>query len=289
MEGGSMSGELKIIRKDQSLRDDVVKYIFETEEGKNEVSLIRKEGKNVICLPTQTNCNLGCKFCHLTGTHRDVVNISSETLIAYVEYFLREYCLILEDKQVLVSFMGAGEPLHNIDNMVAAMDDLYSKYGDNKYGIRFGVASTIPSEKSMYKFLDLMEEKDYLCKLHMSLHGIDTRADMMYDTFKARDAIKLVKLYISETFNDAEFHYALIDDLNDTDDEVNALEEALYEGAHIKFIVLNPVDKLKPSAHLEEIVDYLRDSKKNFTVEVYTPPGRDIGSSCGQFHREIYE
>ena len=283
--------DLVVHRKDVSKTDDVIKYIFRTSEGLNEVSLINKEDKYVICLPTQTNCNLGCKFCHLTGTSRDVKNLSKETMVAYVEYFMREYCILPIDKPILVSFMGAGEPLHNIKEMVASMDELFDKYGKNEddYGIKFGLASTLPSKNAMYTFMDLMEDKEYLTKFHLSLHGIDTRSELMYDTVKARDAIKLVKQYATETLNDTEFHYALIDDLNDTDEEINALEEALYSGAHIKFIVLNPVDKLKPSAHLEEIVDFLSDSDKCFDVEVYTPPGRDIGSSCGQFHKEIYE
>jgi 23S rRNA (adenine2503-C2)-methyltransferase len=274
---------IKVISKVYSKDDDVVKYIFETVEGQNEVSLIQKEDKTVLCLPTQTNCKLGCKFCHLTGTSRDTKDLSSSTLVAYVEFFLREYCLNLEEKPLLVSFMGAGEPLHNIGNLVAAMDDLYSKYE-----VKFGLASTIPSEKRMTEFTENMEDKEYLVKFHLSLHGIDTRSKLMWDKVKARRAIELVEQYKIETVNDVEFHYALVEGLNDTDEEVRELEEALPEGASIKFLVLNPMDDLEPSTHLEEIADYLGDSEKNFVVEVYTPPGRDIGSSCGQFHREIY-
>lgn len=280
---------LSVVSKIHSNKEDVVKYIFETVEGKNEVSLIRKENKNVLCLPTQTNCNLGCKFCHLTGTTRKVANLSSETIVSYVEYFMREDNILFDDKRILVSFMGAGEPLNNIKNIVESMDELFDKYGDIGYGISFGLASTIPSKSRMEEFTDLVADKDYLVKFHMSLHGIETRSQMMWDTLKARDAIELVRLYEEKTCNEAEFHYALVEDVNDTDEEVKCLEESLYEGAAIKFLVLNPVDSLKPSPHLEEIVDYLSDSIKNFNIEVYTPPGRDIGSSCGQFHKEIYD
>jgi len=115
------SESVKLLKKLSSKTDRTVKYIFLSRNQVLEVSYIDKQdGKDIICVPTQTGCNLGCEFCHLTDQNLqlDVRNLETQEIAATIEYVLDDLGLEnKKDKTLLISFMGAGEPLLNIDNI----------------------------------------------------------------------------------------------------------------------------------------------------------------------------
>ena len=90
--------------------DAVTKYTIEDEHfGKNEVSVIHKQGKDVICVPSQTNCKMGCAFCHLTGTTRPADNLTSNWIASAVDFLAGfEHIESSQERNLLVSFMGVG-------------------------------------------------------------------------------------------------------------------------------------------------------------------------------------
>jgi dUTP pyrophosphatase len=86
-----------------------------------------------------------------------------------------------------------------------------------------------------------------------------------------------------------EIHYTLIKDINDSEKELNILCELLkrYE-IPIKFIRFNPINDLKISDNETKWLDTINENVPGLRVKTYSPPGREIGSSCGEFTKHYY-
>lgn len=267
----------------RSETDEVVKYILSSdifpEFGKNEVSVIWKENKTVICMPSQTNCYRGCVFCHLTGTTRPVENLPAAWFIEVIVHLID--VLHLDDDNLLISFMGAGEPLCNYEEIIKCCCSI-----EHLSGIRYAIATTMPDIGSFADFTEKVVQYNIDMKVHLSLHGIETRKDIMKNDVDAYTSVTLLDWYTnSNQAGPVEIHYTLIDGVNDSEEEMKLLKACTFISA-IKFISFNPVNSLMASEKYskQDLIDFFGEDN----VEFYTPPGIDIGASCGQFNREIY-
>jgi 23S rRNA (adenine2503-C2)-methyltransferase len=275
--------------KVKSKIDDVVKYIVEDDfYGKNEVSVIRKKDKVILCLPTQTNCTMGCTFCHLKGTTRPSKSLSSHWMVLVVDYILAEEQLVGYYENLLISFMGAGEPLLNFTGLIGAFRDLKEKYPR----IRFGVATMMPKKKPMELLTGWLLENlgKYPVKFHLSVHGIFNREAIVSSALSAQESISILQEYRAVTGNPIEYHYTLVDGVNDSEAELREFS-SLVGGEKsnpldtVKFLTLSETNGCKATKLSE---DFVRGLFPNNIVEFYDPPGRDVGSSCGMFDVSIY-
>ena len=264
--------------------DDVTKYILEDEVfGKNEVSIIRKNDKIVFCLPTQTNCKMGCTFCHLKGTTRPSKNLSIEWLGSVVDHLIDIEHLHNRSKDLLISYMGVGEPLMNLTGLLGSIESLYDKY-DN---IRFGISTILPNVSAITSLTKWsLEHPDIRIKLHLSVHGIFNREEIIHLSVNAYSAIDYIHLFHRHTKNPIEYHYTLVDGVNDSIDELKSFNALISnDGATVKFLTLSEYNGCKKTQLDNELI---RSIFKNNIVEFYDPPGRDVGSSCGMFNRDLY-
>lgn len=271
------------IVESKTSQDNVTKYILEdTKFGKNEVAVIQKDSKNILCLPTQTNCRMGCTFCHLTGTTRPSKNLSSIWLISTV-HFMTDLIPSLTDKRLLISFMGAGEPLLNHKSIQEAMSELHVQYSS----IRFGVCTMMPDIGLMEKFIEWsVANSEVSVKLHLSVHGIGSRKAIIKSIVGISKAISLLQRFHRITGNPIEYHYTLVAGVNDSAEELNAFHRlTLGAPSTLKFLTLSENNGCKAtSLSEEEILTFFPGQ----TVEFYNPPGRDVGASCGMFDRDLY-
>lgn len=106
----------------KDFNDNSIKSVFKTENNEIiEMTLLQnKEYEDVICVPTHHFCNLGCKMCHLTNNklNKNMVGITIENFLESLMYSLRVQETNTKrsnKKRLLISFMGVGEPLLNID------------------------------------------------------------------------------------------------------------------------------------------------------------------------------
>jgi adenine C2-methylase RlmN of 23S rRNA A2503 and tRNA A37 len=253
-----------------------------------EVSLIRKgDGKDILCVPTQTNCKMGCKFCHLTGLDVPAVNLSSEQIVDLVKEALK--FSEPQNPTLLVSYMGVGEPLLNVDGVIDSAKEI-RKLSNYKV-VRFGVSTLIPGSKPFNYLIDKVVENDLQCKLHWSLHSAQSsvRKSLMPSAMGIREGSSLALQYMERTKQPVEVHYTLINGVNDTLRDVKSLSSVLDKRLVIKILRFAP-HKLEPQLEESNVTSLFKKSLENegFTVEVYSPPGRDIGSSCGQFILDQY-
>jgi 23S rRNA (adenine2503-C2)-methyltransferase len=273
---------IKLIEKIDSTIDDVTKYIVSDETfGKNEVSIIRKDTKTIFCLPTQTNCKMGCAFCHLTGTTRPSKNLSADWIVSVVDYLAQiEY---KGDKALLISFMGVGEPLLNLNELTASMELLQAKYDR----IRFGISTMMPNANAMTELtMWTVNHSNYNVKVHLSVHGMLNRHEIIKNGIDISIAIKLVQHFHEITGNPIEYHYTLVNGVNDSTEELTEFNNNIKsDGSTVKFLTLSETNGYTNTKLSEE---YIRTLFPSNTVEFYNPPGRDVGSSCGMFDKTLY-
>ena len=115
-------GAMQLLEVIRSKTDKTIKFVFLSGNQIIEFSYINKnDGKDIICAPTQTACNLGCKFCYLSDIKLPVRNLEPYEIVASVN-FIVEKLQLHEGKNansvLLVSYMGCGEPLLNIANVI---------------------------------------------------------------------------------------------------------------------------------------------------------------------------
>lgn len=288
--------DLAFLEKVKSKIDKTVKYIFLSRGQVIEFSYINKgDGKDIICAPTQTACNLGCKFCFLSDYDLSVRNLEPEEITVSVDYVINDLNLLKQPNKnqiLLVSFMGCGEPLFNIKNVAESCRQIKIKYQNNYNVVRFAVASLIPNLRLMRDFIEVVKQSNIMLKFHLSLHSPNEQArkKIMPSASPILESVILTEFFTRYTGNSAEIHYALIEGVNDGNADLSSLVDLLeFREIPVKFLVYNK----KPSIDFKESprVQYFRNHLESAGVktEFYNPPGSDIGSSCGQFLMDYYK
>ena len=277
-------------KKVSSSLDATVKYIFDVNGQMVEFSYIDNgTDKDIICVPCQTMCNMKCTFCHLTDHIGKIPtkNLHNLEITEGIDYIIND--LKLGQRTLLISFMGAGEPLANIDNVIDTMVML-SRFYPN---IRFGLATMLP-KKYAHEFHKLMFEAikhDLNLKVHLSMHFVDDeqRREWMPSALDLESSLLMLKLYRSMTGNPIEVHYTIMKDINDTGYHIDSLDEWIDGHTTIKFMMYSEKEDLEVERTSEELIHgYMTWLKGNGKiVEYYKPPGFDIGSSCGMFLTEL--
>jgi len=284
---------MKCLEVIKSKIDNTVKYVFESNNSILEFSYINKnDGKDIIVVPTQTSCNLGCKFCFLTGLKLKVRNLTPIELVEGITHVLNN--VPDKNKVLLVSFMGCGEPLLNINNVIDTMKCIEILYAQSYDVVRFAVASLIPDVLLFNDFRYEIKKNNIKCKFHYSLHTTDFLLRKQLMPGAAKESINailpLLRVYMREG-NSVEIHYSLMDGINDTNEDVNTLTTYLGLDPVIPIKFLKLSEKEDSEYRQSKKIDEFRKSLEYFGIptEYYEPPGSDVGSSCGQFLLDYYE
>ncbi len=293
-----LSPDLFFVEKIRSRRDKTEKYIFLSRGQVIEFSYIDKDdGKDIICAPTQTACNLGCQFCFLSDYDLVVRNLRSWEIMLPIKFMIEDLALLKRErpnKVFLLSFMGCGEPLLNSDMVIDTCHHAIAELSKEYKTVRFAVASLIPSMKLMIKFTETVKAEMIPIKFHLSLHGTNDqqRKKIMPSASPIMESISLLEFFKRYTQNSVELHYALISNVNDSEEDLSALPAMLkYRDIPVKFLVYNqkPSINFKSTEHQRVEIFQRILGKEGITTEFYDPPGSDIGSSCGQFLMHYYE
>ena len=293
-----MNTKLKLRKMVFSKDDDTIKYVFlrNSTSATLEFSYInKKDGKNIICVPCQTMCNIGCKFCH-TKEYIGIINvtpISADELVEGIEYIYNDLKLDKNPKTLLVSFMGCGEPILNVKNVIQSMSRIRDNYP--KLYVRFAIATSLPNYASMefFRLSKLIKSYELDVKLHLSLHytNNELRKEWMPKSMNIESTLASGEFYRVYTSNKVEIHYALIDGINDSVEDAVILCNLLKgKDFNVKFLFYNEKTSLgmHPSeiAKFEMFQEYL--NQIGISSEYYKPPGLDVGASCGQFLMDEY-
>jgi adenine C2-methylase RlmN of 23S rRNA A2503 and tRNA A37 len=293
---------MKFREQIKSSIDDTIKYVFYTDDNcRTEFSFIRKSDKRYsICTPCQTMCLEGCAMCHTKGKEKSISfpirNLSYNEIHHGISYIIEDLFLENAGDELLISFMGMGEPMHNLDAVIENMLRFKLRYPK----IRLALSTSLPKNKilSFFKMCetiyDLKSVADLNVKLHLSLHSVDEteRSLMMPNALAIYPSLMAMKFYNSLTENPVEIQFIVsgtpIEFMNACDNLARLI--CSHSEFLIKFMPLNvkgvPTIKETPS-HVKEAIKYLK-ACYNINSEYCISPGIDIGSSCGSFNMEEY-
>lgn len=287
---------MQLLETVRSRRDATMKFIFESQGDIVEASVIDNgSGKDIVCIPTQTGCNLGCQFCYLSDAELKVRNLEPEEMTEAVRLALGGLTERPRQQTLLVSFMGCGEPMLNIDNVYQAMLRIRGSWSLAYPTVRFGMASLLP-RGCLERLEDVAEYIRYdklQLKLHLSLHTPydEVRRYLMPAAADVRDSVEALRQYRSDTGNSVEIHYALMDKVNDRNvDAVGMIGLLKRNKVPVKFITYNEKPTAKAWLRRSVCMSSFRETLETngIATEFYDPPGSDIGASCGQFLLDLY-
>jgi 23S rRNA (adenine2503-C2)-methyltransferase len=285
---------LEFQRKLTSADGVVTKYVFRTGLGDiAEMSYINKDdGKDIVCIPTQTLCPMGCLFCHTTDYigKIDCRDLTSGEMYEGVENVFGDKKL--GQRPLLISYMGCGEPIINEQNVIRSMRAI-SKLPAPL--VRFAVATSLPRGcwLRFFGWTQRIASHKLPVKLHISLHYTtdQVRSEWMPRSLEIAPTLEAASFYRALTGNAVEVHYALIEGLNDSEEDASRLGELLAgRGFNVKFLFYNERSAVDAKASSQERLTAFQEAFAQHGIEheYYVPPGLDIGASCGQFLLDHY-
>ncbi|HNH26883.1 MAG TPA: 23S rRNA (adenine(2503)-C(2))-methyltransferase RlmN [Anaerolineales bacterium] len=238
--------------------------------------------RRTLCISTQAGCAMGCVFC-ATGQLGFKRNLSSGEIVAQVMY----YAQMLKGQDEVVSnvvFMGMGEPFHNYDNVMSAIDRLNDADG-YKFGARRLTISTVGLVPQIRRFADEQRQVNLAISLHAA--DDDERLAIMpvNKRYKIDDVIDACKYYIEKTHRRVTFEWALINGVNDTPEVAQKLASRL-KGllCHVNAIPLNPTQGYQGEATSRQRAQVFRETLEQAGIPctIRMRRGIDINAGCGQ-------
>ena len=273
-----------VVRKQESARDGTIKYLWRLADGNCvETVLMRYNYGNTVCISTEVGCRMGCAFCASTigGLVRKLepYEMLDEVLFTQIDSGLPISRVVL---------MGIGEPLDNFDNVMRFLELVNSEEGMNisMRHISLSTCGLVPK-------IDELARRKLQISLAISLHGPnDTIRDKIMPVNKAypiEELLMACRRYFDATSRRIHFEYAMIDGINDREEDAKELLRRLKGlPAHFNLIPLNHVEEspLKPSskAAVAKFQKILEDG--GITATVRRTLGGDIDASCGQLRRK---
>lgn len=271
----SIDGET---RKDMLVLDDG-QYV--------EVVLMRYIERRTACISTQVGCAVGCQFC-ATGQMGIKRNLTSGEIVAQVLHLARE--LKAQDQRLTnVVLMGMGEPFLNYNNTLAALRRLIDPEGF-QMGQRRITVSTVGVVPGIRRFA----QEGLQINLAVSLHAAtdDLRSELMPINRRhaLNDLFKAVDDYITRTNRRVTFEWLLIDGVNDTLEQAEALAaRTVGMLAHVNLIPLNPTTGFagRPSSpeRTEAFAQVL--DRRHIPYTLRLARGIDIRAGCGQLRARV--
>lgn len=242
----------------------------------------RVKKRRTLCISTQAGCAMGCVFC-ATGQMGFQRNLTSGEIVAQVMY----YAQMLKEQNETVSnivFMGMGEPFHNYENTMAAIDRLNDADGFN-FGARRFTVSTVGLVPQIKRFADEGRQVNLAVSLHAA--DDDERLAIMpvNKRYKIADVIEACKYYIEKTHRRVTFEWALIRGVNDTPEAAQKLAARLKGMlCHVNAIPLNPTQGYGGQASNRQRVRLFKETLEQAGIPctVRMRRGIDINAGCGQ-------
>jgi len=235
-----------------------------------------------VCVSTQVGCAVGCVFC-MTGQSGLQRQLGSAEIVAQV--------VLAREKRAVrkVVFMGMGEPAHNLDNVIEAIELLGTEGGIGHKNLVF---STV-GDRRVFERLPQGSVKPALA---LSLHSTkaDLRADLMprAPVIAPDELVELGERYARATGYPIQYQWTLLEGVNDGDDELDGIVRLLRgKYALLNMIPYNIVDGLefrRPSAaRAEAIARSLH--QRGVLTKLRQSAGQDVEGGCGQLRARAAE
>ena len=260
----------------QRSKDGTIKYLFPVAGGQFvETVYIPDDERATLCVSCQVGCKMNCLFCQ-TGKQGFEGNLSAGDILNQI------YALPERETLTNIVFMGQGEPMDNLDNVLRATEILTADYGYAWSPKRITVSS-VGIKGKLKRFLDESE-----CHVAISMHSPlpEQRRQLMpaERQMSITEVVGLLKQYDFTHQRRCSFEYICFAGLNDTTMHAREIVR-LLEGLEcrvnlIRFHEIPGVDL--PGAdekRMESLRDYL--TKHGVFTTIRASRGQDIFAACG--------
>ena len=290
---------LEIVKVEIS-KDKSKKYLFKLPDGYTIESVLLpmkeeqrdKEGNLIhharysICVSSQVGCKMGCSFC-LTAKGGFLRNLTPGEIAAQIVEIKRDN-KIDENRRVNIVYMGMGEPLDNLENVVKAIRII-----NDIDGLSISMRRQTISTSGLSHQIKKLGEYNLGVLLAISLHAVDNklREELMpiNKAYNIESVIKAVREFPIDQRKKVMFEYLMIKDLNDDIKSAKKLVKLLDKiKAKVNLIYFNPYPgspyKRPESERMEEFKKYL--NKHGITCTIRESKGLDISAACGQLREK---
>lgn len=264
-------------------RDGTVKWAMRATDGARieAVSIAHAKGRRTVCVSSQVGCALGCKFC-ATGRLGAGRNLTAQEIIDQVTWA----SVIAQEHDARVTnvvFMGMGEPMQNMDNVLEACRHITDpdQIGISARKVAISTAGWVPG-------IAALAEQPLPLRLAISLHAADdeTRSQLMpiNNRWPIANLMAACRRYSDASGRRVFIEYLLLDGVNDSLADAGRLADLVRDGNfHINLIQYNPTDgdyRASGSERRERFIIALE--RAGVTPSVRRSRGADIDAACGQ-------
>ncbi len=262
------------VEREALARDGTQKVLFKTQDGRPiEAVLMRyRDGRRSVCLSSQSGCPLTCTFC-ATGTMKFGRNLTASEILDQALYFRR-----IEDIDHVV-FMGMGEPLMNLDNVLEAVRRLPDVGVTHR---RTGISTVgwVPG-------IDRLTETPHPVRLALSLHAPEDtlRSQIMpvNDRHSISDVLAACERFYAAKRRQVFVEYVMLKGVNDRYEQAvqlaGLLDPKIYK---LNLIPYNPTGSYDGSSRDAIAVFRSVLEEHGLTATVRLTRGQDIDAACGQ-------
>ncbi|WP_137972710.1 RNA methyltransferase [Pseudomonas sp. F(2018)] len=261
------------VRSEHPAADGSVRLLVELGDGQMVESVLLPRGG--LCVSTQVGCAVGCLFC-MTGKSGLLRQVSSAEIAAQVA-LARRYRPVKK-----AVFMGMGEPAHNLDNVLEAIDLLGTEGGIGHKNLVF---STVGDPRVFERLPQQRVRPALALSLHTTDAALRERLLPKAPRITPEELMTLGETYARQVGYPIQYQWTLLKGINDSQEEMDAILR-LFKG---KYAVLNliPYNSLEMDEYqrpdgerIVQMVRYLHS--RGVLTKVRNSAGQDIDGGCGQ-------
>src|SRR5215831_9587298 len=307
--------------------DGTNKLLLRLKDGQLiECVLLQEEDRHTACISTQVGCGMGCVFCAsgLAGLER---NLTTGEILEQLLRLRNLIPLIPDSRRPLppapsplrgggaeglvspspsrgggrgegstveaggrlthIVVMGMGEPLANLDNLLAALDIATSRDGLG-IGARHVTISTVGLPAKIRRLADLGKQYHLAVSLHAPNDPLRTRIVPTNDKTGLDAILAAADYFFERTGRQVTFEYVLLRGLNDSVEQARELARLLHgRHAHLNLIPFNDVAGLPYRRPTDEaLMSFMSELRRGgVSVKVRKRKGSEIDAACGQLRR----
>ncbi len=256
--------------------DGTRKYLFSVASGGFiEAVYIPDEDRHTLCISSQVGCKMNCLFC-MTGKQGFSAHLSSGEIINQV--------LSVEEASQITNivFMGMGEPLDNVDQVMRTIDIMTSSWGF-AWSPKRVTLSTVGVRRGLPRFLS-----ETTCHLAVSLHNPfhEGRLEIMpaESGLSLLDTLDMIREYDWSGQRRVSFEYIVFDGVNDSMEHADELARILRGiQCRINLIPFHQIPNVPLRPTTREQMNRFKErlESRGYTTTIRTSRGEDISAACG--------
>ncbi|BCX03296.1 MAG: putative dual-specificity RNA methyltransferase RlmN [Candidatus Roseilinea sp.] len=294
-------GRMTVVTEQQSSDGWTRKWLFRLADGSEiETVLMEYDGlRRTACVSSQAGCAMDCSFC-ATGQMGFLRNLRAGEIVEQAIWVARALHTKTNGHERLSNLvlMGMGEPFANYNNVMEAVRRLMAPESEGGFGLgaRKITISTVGLVPGIRRFAEETAQVNLAVSLHAATDELRDQLVPINRRYPLRELVAATRDYLRKTNRRVSYEWALIDGVNDTVEQAEALVALVRQTnpkagvnlVHVNMIPLNPTSGYAGHASRRARIQQFRDvlTRANIPNTLRVRRGIDIGAGCGQLKAE---